>query len=85
MFFKNSPMTGFELRTSGVGIDRSANWASTTAPKWKKNVWTWVESFPAPKKPDNMFLEKRIWADAGWSANDVTKILHNGRTDLNQF
>ena len=25
------PMTGFELRTSGVGSDRSTNWATTTA------------------------------------------------------
>ena len=24
-------MTGFELRTSGIGIDRSTNWATTTA------------------------------------------------------
>ena len=24
-------MTGFELRISGVGIDRSTNWATTTA------------------------------------------------------
>ena len=25
-------MTGFKLRTSGVGIDRFANWATTTTP-----------------------------------------------------
>ena len=25
------PMTGFELQTSGVGSNRSANWATTTA------------------------------------------------------
>ena len=24
-------MTGFELRTSGIGSDRSTNWATTTA------------------------------------------------------
>ena len=27
---KISPMTGFELQTSGVGSDRSINWATTT-------------------------------------------------------
>ena len=26
------PMTGFELRTSGIGSDCSTNWAITTAP-----------------------------------------------------
>ena len=26
-------MTGFELRTSGIGSDRSTNWATTTALK----------------------------------------------------
>ena len=30
---KSFPMTGFEPRTSGVGSDRSTNWATTTAPK----------------------------------------------------
>ena len=25
------PMTGFELRTSGIGSNRSTNWATTTA------------------------------------------------------
>ena len=29
--YKYLPMTGFELRTSGVGSDRSTNWATTTA------------------------------------------------------
>ena len=28
------PMTGFEPRTSGVGTDRFANWATTTAHKF---------------------------------------------------
>ena len=28
-------MTGFELRTSDIGIDRSANWATTTAQQSK--------------------------------------------------
>ena len=28
---KISPMTGFELRTSAVGSDRSTNWATTAA------------------------------------------------------
>ena len=27
-------MTGFEPRTSGIGIDRSTNWATTTALKF---------------------------------------------------
>ena len=31
MFNKTSPMTEFEQRTSGVGSDRFANWATTTA------------------------------------------------------
>ena len=29
------PMTGFEPRTSGIGSDRSTNWATTTARDWK--------------------------------------------------
>ena len=29
MFLKYSPMTGFELQTSGIGSNRSANWATT--------------------------------------------------------
>ena len=28
------PMTGFELRTSGIGCDRSTNWATTNAHRW---------------------------------------------------
>ena len=32
MFDKSLPMSRFELRISGVGGDRSANWATTTAP-----------------------------------------------------
>ena len=32
MFCKNLPMSGFELWTSGIWGDRSANWATTTAP-----------------------------------------------------
>ena len=32
MFDKSLPMSGFELRIFGVGGDRSANWATTTAP-----------------------------------------------------
>ena len=31
----NLPMTGFELRTSGVGCDRSTNLAKTTAHQWQ--------------------------------------------------
>ena len=31
MFYKNFPVSGFELWTSGIGSDRSANWATTTA------------------------------------------------------
>ena len=33
MFYINKflPMTGFEPRTSGIGSDRSTNWATTTA------------------------------------------------------
>ena len=30
----NSPKTGFEMRTSGIGSDRSANWVATTAPTY---------------------------------------------------
>ena len=29
--YKCLPMTGFKLRTSGIGSDRSTNWATTTA------------------------------------------------------
>ena len=32
-FLKSLPMTGFEPRTSGIGSDRSTNWATTTALK----------------------------------------------------
>ena len=31
MFYKSLPITGFEQRISGVGGDRSANWATTAA------------------------------------------------------
>ena len=31
MFYKKFPVSGFELWTSGIGSDRSANWATTTA------------------------------------------------------
>ena len=31
MFFKNVSMTRFELRTTGVGSNCSANWATPTA------------------------------------------------------
>ena len=30
---KSLPMTGFEPRSSGVGSDRSTNWATITTPK----------------------------------------------------
>ena len=30
MFFKNLPESGFEPRTSGIGSDSSANWATIT-------------------------------------------------------
>ena len=33
IFTKILPMTGSEPRTSGIGSDRSANWATTTALK----------------------------------------------------
>ena len=33
MFYKNLAMSGFEPWTSGIGSDRSANWATTTALK----------------------------------------------------
>ena len=32
------PMPGFELRITGIGSDRSANWPTTTATDWG-NVW----------------------------------------------
>ena len=38
MFFKNLPVSGFKLRTSGIGSDRSANWATTTA---QLNYYLW--------------------------------------------
>ena len=31
MVYKNLPVSGFEPRTSGIGSDRSVNWATTTA------------------------------------------------------
>ena len=33
-------MTGFEPRTSGVGSDRSTNWAMTTAQKRDFDAWS---------------------------------------------
>ena len=36
--FKILPMTGFELRTSGIGNDHSANCSITNA-QINKNVW----------------------------------------------
>ena len=41
-------MAGFEPRTSGVGSNRSANWATTTAPNdniGNKNVYSIAPSF----------------------------------------
>ena len=35
MFYKNLPVSVFEPRSSGIGSDRSANWATTTAPPKK--------------------------------------------------
>ena len=45
MFDKSLPMTGFEPRISGVGGDRSTNWATTTAQLCNlfvvnSNLWT---------------------------------------------
>ena len=40
-------MTGFELRTSGIGRDRSTNWATTTATSKileTKNISEWEQS-----------------------------------------
>ena len=37
MFNKILPMTGVEPRTSGIEIDRSTNWATTTS--LDQNVW----------------------------------------------
>ena len=42
--YKNTPMTGFELWTSGIGSNRSANLAITTAPHKTEN-WTSANSF----------------------------------------
>ena len=44
-------MLGFELSISGVGSDRTTNWATTTAPKEKYSLgkfldqgqWWWLE------------------------------------------
>ena len=33
------PMTGFEPRTSGIGSDRSTNWATTTSPVY----FVWIQ------------------------------------------
>ena len=37
MFNKILPMTGVEPRTSGIEIDRSTNWATTTSQKLLSN------------------------------------------------
>ena len=37
MFYKNSPMSGFEPWTSGIERDQSANIAKTTAPPLEVN------------------------------------------------
>ena len=37
--YKFLPMTGFELRTSRIGSDRSTNWATTTAPSCFIIMW----------------------------------------------
>ena len=55
MFLQFLPMTGFKQRTSGIGSNRSTNWATTTAvnvinPFWMNSIfpqtikiagWTW--------------------------------------------
>ena len=47
-------MTGFELRTSGIGSDRATNWATTTALRnsfIKPVIWkdSWIAK--RPKQP----------------------------------
>ena len=41
--YKSLPITGFKPRTSGVGSDRSANWASTTVQV--DTFWSFVRSY----------------------------------------
>ena len=35
------PMTGFKLRISGIGSDRSTNWVTTTAQRTEKLLFCW--------------------------------------------
>ena len=45
--YKFLPMTGFEPRTSGIGSDRSTNWATTTAKNYSYS----------PKRPSALSIE----------------------------
>ena len=67
MFFIKIPMTGIELRICGIGINLSANWATTTAyftsiGKLLKLDFTWMTKTikQAMAKKQNVWQEIQL-------------------------
>ena len=62
IWYKVLTMTGFEKRTSGVGSNRSTNWATTTAPRLR--IVKIRQKAVQPNSGEFFFLKKQ-WAIPG--------------------
>ena len=60
--FKSLPMTGFELRTSGVGSDRSSNWATSTALQTPSSLLVILVQRPRTLTSANGMQISNIWS-----------------------
>ena len=72
--YKILPMTGFEPRTSGIGSDRSSNWATTTAQD--PLTFAFQASGASPKQVDDveMLAEVKHDLDLGHEGGQVVAI-----------
>ena len=72
--YKFLPMTGFEPRTSGIGSDRSTNWATTTAQD--PLTFAFQASGASPKQVDDveMLAEVKHDLDLGHEGGQVVAI-----------
>ena len=62
---KNSPMTGIELRTSGIRSDRSANWATTAAQiSVYVCVWRFLKHYDW--ESSNIRINNSFWNGLHW-------------------
>ena len=62
---KKLPMTGFELRISGIGGNSSANWATTTAQT--TNIVIHGETYFVKVLPNfKLKFESKTWSSAGF-------------------